>query len=171
MPPHAAQTLLLTPGPLTTSPQTRAALGRDWGSRDGDFIRMSEAMRTELASLAGVAGSHAAIPVQGSGTFAVEAMVQSLVPRDGTLLVAVNGAYGRRIVEIARRCRRAVVALEAPEDARGRPRRGGGSPGRRSRHYRRRRWSMSRPRAACSTHWRRWPGWCGQPGGGCCSTP
>ena len=116
MPADAPQTLLLTPGPLTTSARTRAALGRDWGSRDAEFTAMSEAVRTRLAAFAGVPGTHAAIPVQGSGTFAVEAMIQSLVPRDGTLLVLVNGAYGRRIVEIARRCRRAAVVLEAGED-------------------------------------------------------
>jgi 2-aminoethylphosphonate-pyruvate transaminase len=78
---------------------------------------MSEGVRADLAALAGVADTHAAIPLQGSGTFAVEAAVQSLVPRDGKLLVLVNGAYGRRIVEIARRCRRAVAILEVPEHA------------------------------------------------------
>jgi 2-aminoethylphosphonate-pyruvate transaminase len=108
--------LLLTPGPLTTSDQTRAALGRDWGSREADFIALSEAVRARLAALAGVHQSHVAVPVQGSGTFAVEAAIQTLVPRDGRLLALVNGAYGRRIVEIARRLGRACVSLEAPED-------------------------------------------------------
>ena len=108
--------LLLTPGPLTTSDRTRAALGRDWGSREADFIAMSEAVRTRLAALAGVAETHVAVPVQGSGTFAVEAAIQTLVPRDGRLLVLVNGAYGRRIAEIARRLGRDHVTLEAPED-------------------------------------------------------
>lgn len=108
--------LLLTPGPLTTSDQTRAALGRDWGSREADFITLSEGVRTRLAALAGVQRTHVAVPVQGSGTFAVEAAIQTLVPREGRLLVLVNGAYGRRIVEIARRLGRAWVTLEAPED-------------------------------------------------------
>ena len=108
--------LLLTPGPLTTSDATRAALGRDWGSRDADFTALSEGVRRRLAVLAGVAATHAAVPIQGSGTFAVEAAIQTLVPRDGRMLVLVNGAYGRRIVEIARRLGRACVALEAPED-------------------------------------------------------
>jgi len=108
--------LLLTPGPLTTSEQTRAALGRDWGSREADFIALSEGVRARLAALAGVAGTHVAVPVQGSGTFAVEAAVQTLVPRDGKLLVLINGAYGRRILEIARRLDRACVTLEVPED-------------------------------------------------------
>ena len=108
--------LLLTPGPLTTSDQTRAALGRDWGSRESDFIDLSEGVRARLAALAGVERTHVAVPVQGSGTFAVEAAIQTLLPRDGRLLVLVNGAYGRRAVEIARRLGRACVTLEAPED-------------------------------------------------------
>jgi 2-aminoethylphosphonate-pyruvate transaminase len=108
--------ILLTPGPLTTSDQTRAALGRDWGSREADFIALSEGVRARLAALAGVAKTHVAVPVQGSGTFGVEAAIQTLVPRDGRLLVLINGAYGRRTVEIARRLGRACVALEVPED-------------------------------------------------------
>jgi 2-aminoethylphosphonate-pyruvate transaminase len=112
----AMSALLLTPGPLTTSDQTRAALGRDWGSRDADFTIMSEGVRSRLAALAGVGATHAAVPIQGSGTFAVEAAVQTLLPRDGRLLVLINGAYGSRIVDIARRLGRACVTLEAPED-------------------------------------------------------
>jgi len=108
--------ILLTPGPLTTSDQTRIALGRDWGSREADFIAMSEGVRTRLAALAGVSRTHVAVPIQGSGTFAVEAAVQTLVPRDGRLLVLVNGAYGRRVVDMAHRLGRACVILEAPED-------------------------------------------------------
>ncbi len=108
--------LLLTPGPLTTSARTRAAMDRDWGSRDRAFIEMSEAVRARLAALAGVSATHAAVPIQGSGTTAVEAAVQTLVPREGKLLVLVNGAYGRRIAEIARRAGRALAVLDAPED-------------------------------------------------------
>lgn len=108
--------LLLTPGPLTTSAQTRAALGRDWGSRDGDFIALSEGVRRRLVEISGLADTHAAIPVQGSGTFAVESAVQTLVPRDGRLLVLINGAYGHRIAEMARRLGRDCVLLEEPED-------------------------------------------------------
>ncbi len=108
--------LLLTPGPLTTSPQTRAALGRDWGSRDQAFVALSEGVRARLARLAGVDATHAAVPVQGSGTYAVEAAIGTLIPREGRLLALVNGAYGRRIVEIARRLGRSVSVLERPEN-------------------------------------------------------
>ena len=108
--------LLLTPGPLTTSPRTRAALGRDWGSRDAAFIALSESVRNRLAALVGGASGHVAVPIQGAGTFAVEAAVQSLVPREGRLLVLVNGAYGRRIAEMARRLDRLGHVLEVAEN-------------------------------------------------------
>lgn len=109
------KTLLLTPGPLTTSDATRAALGRDWGSREANFIAMSERVRRRLAALVHGADTHAAVPLQGAGTFAVEAAIDTLVPRGGNLLVLVNGAYGRRAAEIARRMGRAIAVLEVPE--------------------------------------------------------
>ena len=111
------KTLLLTPGPLTTSDATRAALDRDWGSRDVAFIALSEGVRARLAALAGVRESHVAVPVQGSGTFAVEAAIGSLVPRDGKLLVLANGSYGHRIAAMARRLGRLGGVLEVAEDA------------------------------------------------------
>ena len=40
--------------------------------------------------------------MQGSGTFAIESVISSAIPRDGKLLVLINGAYGRRIAQIAR---------------------------------------------------------------------
>lgn len=108
--------LLLTPGPLTTSRTTREAMLRDWGSRDDAFIAMTARVRTRLVELAGGAGTHEAVLLQGSGTFAVEAMIGTLVPRDGKLLVLQNGAYGERIAAIARRIGRPLATLEWPED-------------------------------------------------------
>lgn len=108
--------LLLTPGPLTTSRRTREALLRDWGSRDKAFIALNTRVRERLVELAGGVGTHTAIPLQGSGTFSVEAAVQTFVPRDGKLLVAVNGAYGQRMLKICERAGIAVMSLEWSED-------------------------------------------------------
>ncbi len=108
---------LLTPGPLTTSATTKEAMLRDWGSRDAAFIAMNARVRDRLVDLAGGRGSHVCVPLQGSGTFIVEAMIGTLVPPAGKLLVLVNGAYGRRMVRICEVARRAVAALEAAEDA------------------------------------------------------
>jgi 2-aminoethylphosphonate-pyruvate transaminase len=108
--------LLLTPGPLTTDPRVRQAMTRDWGSRDEAFIALTAELRTRLLAVANGAASHVAVPIQGSGTFVVEAAIASLVRPTDKLLVLVNGAYGRRIVEIARRLGRSALVLEWAED-------------------------------------------------------
>jgi 2-aminoethylphosphonate-pyruvate transaminase len=83
---------------------------RDWGSRDPAFTALIGRVLDRLATLAGP--GLVAVPMQGSGTFAVEAMIGTLVPRTGTLLVLVNGAYGKRIVALAERMGRSVRTLE-----------------------------------------------------------
>ncbi len=108
--------LLLTPGPLTTSAAVKQAMLRDLGSRDGEFIAMTARIRRRVVALAGAEDTHVCVPLQGSGTFAVEAMIGTLVPRAGKLLVLVNGAYGRRIRRICEYYGRAQSAVEAPED-------------------------------------------------------
>ena len=105
-----------TPGPLTTSTTVRQAMLRDWGSRDKSFVAMNARVRDRLVALANAEASHVCVPVQGSGTFAIEAAIGTLVPKDGKLLVLVNGAYGKRMVRIAQIMRRAVVAVETAED-------------------------------------------------------
>jgi 2-aminoethylphosphonate-pyruvate transaminase len=112
----AREPYLLTPGPLTTSITVKRAMLRDWGSRDQDFIALNARVRDRLLRLAGGAGTHVCVPLQGSGTFVVEAMLGTLVPRAGRLLVLVNGAYGARMVKMARYHERDVATLETPED-------------------------------------------------------
>lgn len=107
---------LLTPGPLTTSDTVKAKMLRDWGSRDKAFISMNTELRARLEALAGAEGSHVCVPLQGSGTFVVEATLGTLVPRNGKLLVLVNGAYGQRMVDMARVMGRSVDVLEWSED-------------------------------------------------------
>jgi len=108
--------LLLTPGPLTTARATREAMLRDWGSRDTDFIEMNARVRRRLLAVAGVGDGHECVPLQGSGTFAVEAALGTLVPRDGHLLILVNGAYGRRMAGICEVLGRRHTVVEAAED-------------------------------------------------------
>ncbi len=107
---------LLTPGPLTTSLTTKQAMLHDWGSRDAEFIRINARVRERLLDLAGGKGTHVCVPLQGSGTFIVEAMIGTLVPPAGKLLVLVNGAYGKRMVRMCEYYGRACAALEVPED-------------------------------------------------------
>jgi 2-aminoethylphosphonate-pyruvate transaminase len=106
---------LFTPGPINTSDAVRQAMQRDVGSRDESFVKIVRDIRRELLGIAGAGPDFAAVLVQGSGTFAIEAAVGSLIPADGKLLVLVNGAYGRRIVTIAQRLVIAVDCIESPE--------------------------------------------------------
>src|SRR5712691_5660854 len=108
--------LLLTPGPLTTSAGVKQAMVHDWGSRDAEFLRINRMVLDRIVELAGGQGTHVTVPVQGSGTFAVEAMITSFVPKAGKLLVLINGAYGQRAHRIARIAGRATASLETPED-------------------------------------------------------
>jgi 2-aminoethylphosphonate-pyruvate transaminase len=108
--------LLLTPGPLTTSATVKQAMVHDWGSRDAAFLRINRMVLDKIVELAGGQGTHVTVPVQGSGTFAVEAMITSFVPRTGKLLVLINGAYGQRALKIAQTAARATATLETPED-------------------------------------------------------
>ena len=94
---------LFTPGPLTTSRTVKEAMLRDLGSRDKVFIDTVRRIRARLLALAGLSEGYEAILMQGSGTFAVESVISSAIPPDGKLLVAVNGAYGRRMTAIAER--------------------------------------------------------------------
>ena len=112
-----SDSLLFTPGPLTTSSTVKAAMLRDVGSRDAGFSEMIQDIRRRVVALAGMSGkTYTAVPMQGSGTFGLESVLSTTVPPDGKLLALVNGAYGRRIVQMAERLDIATVVLEAAEN-------------------------------------------------------
>lgn len=93
---------LFTPGPLTTSLAVKQAALHDLGSRDRGFLAVNDRVMQRILDLAGAGDTHACVPVQGSGTFAVEAMLTSLLPATGKLLVLENGAYGARMTAICK---------------------------------------------------------------------
>ncbi len=110
--------VLFTPGPLTTSATVKAAMLRDVGSRDAEFIGAVREIRAALLELAGSPSGYECVLMQGSGTFALESVISSAIPRDGRLLVLINGAYGRRIAQIARVHSIAVETHATPENCR-----------------------------------------------------
>ncbi|WP_409344051.1 2-aminoethylphosphonate--pyruvate transaminase [Paenibacillus sp. MBLB4367] len=95
--------LLLTPGPLTTTKAVKAAMLRDWCTWDNDYNGLVQDIRAKLVRLASASEPerYTTVLMQGSGTFSVESVIGSVVPQDGKLLVLVNGAYGKRIAQIA----------------------------------------------------------------------
>jgi len=93
--------LLFTPGPLSTSPTVKEAMLVDLGSRADDFIDTIKELRSKLLELGQVKkGEYEAILLQGSGTFCVESVLTSTIPKDGKILLVINGAYGRRMTQI-----------------------------------------------------------------------
>lgn len=107
--------ILLTPGPLTTSTATKLAMVRDWGSRDTGFIDINRRVRELLLKIINGEKTHVCVPLQGSGTFVVEAMLGTLVPRDGHVLVPQNGAYCKRIAKICSILGRRTTAIDYEE--------------------------------------------------------
>lgn len=112
-PPELGEPYLLTPGPLTTSIEVKRAMLRDWGSWDDDFRALTADLRRRLLALLGNgAGAYECIPMQGSGTFGVEAMLGTFLPRDGKVLVLSNGAYGTRAAETVRYLGRQATVID-----------------------------------------------------------
>ncbi len=115
--PPAKDNTLFTPGPLTTSMTVKQAMLRDLGSRDYEFIEVVSEIRNGLLELGEVdSDAYAAIPMQGSGTFAIEAVFSSTVPPGGKVLIAQNGAYGKRMAALCEILRIGHVRVTFPED-------------------------------------------------------
>jgi 2-aminoethylphosphonate-pyruvate transaminase len=94
---------LLTPGPLTTHPETKSAMQTDFGSRDTAFIKIIQDVRDSLLELAGVNQEmgYESVIMQGSGTFGLEAVVSTFLANEDCMLICINGAYGKRMKKIA----------------------------------------------------------------------
>ena len=100
------QYLLLTPGPLSTTRSVREAMMQEYSTWDVDYNSLVQSVRSRLVRLAirddSIFDVYTAALTPGSGTFAVESVVGSVIPPDGKLLVINNGAYGARITTISR---------------------------------------------------------------------
>ncbi len=107
---------LLTPGPLTTSATVKQAMLHDYGSRDKTFIELNARVLERLLAIVKGEDTHVTVPLQGSGTFVVEAMMGTFVPADGKILILVNGAYGHRIAKICDYYKRDYLIQESAED-------------------------------------------------------
>ena len=110
------EAILLTPGPLTTTLRTKLAMLRDWGSWDSDFIAVTARVRKSLLNIVHGQDTHVVVPLQGSGTFSVEAAVATVVPPSGHILVLDNGAYCKRAAKISTMMGRKTTLVPTPED-------------------------------------------------------
>lgn len=108
--------VLFTPGPLTTSRNVKMSMTYDYGSREIGFINLTHDIRKRLLKLTNLCDSHTVVPIQGSGTFAIESTITSLIPPNQKLFILINGAYGRRMHEIAKKANIETVILECQEN-------------------------------------------------------
>lgn len=108
--------LLLTPGPLTTTKTVKEVMMYDWCTWDAEYNTMVQEVRNRLVSLATKKEEqYTTVLMQGSGTFSVESVIGSVIPKNGKLLVCTNGAYGKRIVQMAEMLHIDVVVSQTEE--------------------------------------------------------
>ena len=115
--------LLFTPGPLTTSLSVKQAMLHDAGSWHFEFAGRVGWIRERLLEVAGLPRRDGweCVLLQGSGTFGVEAVFATCVPPAGKVVVLANGAYGERAAQMLVHSRIDHVVLRTPEDQPGDP--------------------------------------------------
>jgi 2-aminoethylphosphonate-pyruvate transaminase len=89
---------------------------RDWGSWDSAFNALTASVCRDLIDIVHAQDEHVCVPLQGSGTFAVEAALGTLVPRGAKVLVPDNGSYCKRIVRILGYLGREAIVLPHGEE-------------------------------------------------------
>jgi len=96
--------ILLNPGPATTTDTVKMAqVVPDICPREKEFGDLMEYVSTELTSIVADADDYTTILFGGSGTAVVESILTSVVPHDKSVLIVNNGAYGKRMCQIASR--------------------------------------------------------------------
>ena len=110
--------LLLTPGPVMTRPEVRAALTQDIAPWDNDFRAVyADVLMRVLAIAGGIPGEHVTLPLQGCGHFITEAAIRTFIPPGRKLLIPATGSYADRMIRLAREAGRIPVVLPiAPND-------------------------------------------------------
>jgi 2-aminoethylphosphonate-pyruvate transaminase len=96
--------ILLTPGPLSTSKGVRAAMLKDMCTWDDEYKSLIEETRQMLLDVLvpNHNGLYTTVIMQGSGSFGVEAVLGSVIPKTNSgLLVLSSGVYGDRMFQMA----------------------------------------------------------------------
>lgn len=106
--------LLLGPGPSVPYPEATEALGRPvLGHLDPEYLDVVAGIGDRLRAVFRTANP-LTLPVSGTGSAGMEACLVSLLEPGDTIVVGVNGYFGERICEVARRAGAEVVRVEAP---------------------------------------------------------
>lgn len=107
--------VLLNPGPVTTTPRVKAAVGaRDMCHREPVFSSLLDSVQRKLRVVFGAGEEHDILLVTASGTGGLEASISTFVPSEKKLMVINNGAFGDRLREIAEIYNIEVVEIRVP---------------------------------------------------------
>lgn len=102
------------PGPSDVHPRVLEALGRPLlGHLDPGFTPLLDRIAEQLRALFGTR-NRVTFPVSGTGSAGMEATVVNLVEPGDRVVVGVNGVFGGRLAEVARRAGAEVHTVEAP---------------------------------------------------------
>lgn len=105
--------LLLGPGPSNPYPEVIEALGRPvLGHLDPEFLTVLDETGDRLRAAFRTANAMT-LPISGTGSAGMEACFVNVVEPGDTVIVGVNGVFGERMCEVARRCGAEVVRVEA----------------------------------------------------------
>ena len=108
---------LLTPGPLTTTETVKQEMMFDHCTWDDDYKKITQEIRKSLLKLAHVSEeNYTAVLMQGSGTFGVESVLTSVIGPNDKLLICANGAYGKRMGDIAEHAKIPYIMYEEAYD-------------------------------------------------------
>jgi 2-aminoethylphosphonate-pyruvate transaminase len=98
----SSRKILLNPGPATTTYSVKMAqVVDDICPREYEFGDLMEFVSTELTKIVAKPKKYTTVLFGGSGTAVVEAVLSSVVPHDKKVLIVNNGAYGKRMCQIA----------------------------------------------------------------------
>ena len=102
------------PGPCLPYPEVTAALGRPLlGHLDEDFLAVLDETCERLRRVFQTDNA-LTLPVSGTGSAGMEAAFANTVEPGDVVVVGVNGLFGERMCEVARRCGAEVRRVEAP---------------------------------------------------------
>jgi alanine-glyoxylate transaminase/serine-glyoxylate transaminase/serine-pyruvate transaminase len=100
------------PGPSDVSPRVLQALARPTiGHLDPDFLILMEEIKAALQRLFN-APDHACVPLPAPGTAGMEAAIMNLLEPGDRAVIAINGAFGGRMADMAGRAGAEVVTVE-----------------------------------------------------------
>ena len=109
-----AEPLILTPGPVRTAPEVKEAMAHDFAPAGVAIKETTARIRRYLVDMVNGEGVYECVPLQGSGTYVIEAAFHTLIPDDGKVLVIANGFYGLRLRDTLKTMGKDFVLLELP---------------------------------------------------------